>query len=138
MKKRDFFKVIGLGVVAGAVSIPAFARVAGSAPAAIEPPSLGVEKDFKSIATLEVKIIDMVNDGNRTVLVDSTKPVVIPEAKVPLAIVFSENDDETVRMTVFSKEDNGRWIEKNFSYAGLQSSQVLQPYGIILNLYAHR
>lgn len=137
MKKRDFFKIIGMGFIAGAVSGPVLGQVGGAPAAAAGSPNAGAEQDFKSLAALEVKISDMVNDRSRTVLVTSTRPIVIPEAKLPLAVMFSENDDETVRMTVFSKRNNDKWVETTYSFAGMNSSQVLRGYGVILDLYAH-
>jgi len=91
---------------------------------------------FKSIAAIEVTIIDMIHGGNRTVLVESNEPVLVNEGKVPFAISFSEHDGELVEMNVLSRKGK-EWIVAQKTFAGKYSTQTLRGHGIVLRIHTH-
>ncbi|MCW5580193.1 MAG: hypothetical protein KIS72_02485 [Luteimonas sp.] len=131
MNKRDFLKVAAstatLAVVAAA---PALAR-GTELPRTLEP-----EREYQTLAGIEVIIIDMVGDSQRTVLSTSNKPILVPEAKRPFALVLTEHDDEQVGMMLLERNKNGRWTKVTRSYAGHVSTQVLRKYGVVLQIIA--
>lgn len=132
MNKRDFLKVAASTATLAVVAAPPALATRGTD----LPPTLEPEREYQTLAGVEVIIIDMVGDSQRTVLSTSNKPIFIPEAKRPFALVLTEHDDEQVGMTLLERNKNGRWTKVARSYAGHVSTQILRKYGVVLQIIA--
>ena len=90
--------------------------------------------EYTKLVAIELRIIDMVRDAQRTVLVTSNRPVPVHEARHELAVAFEQHDAEHVLMRTFGRSPSGTWVQTSQSYAGIESTQILRSHGVVLHL----